>query len=275
MEKTATKLPEYQNPPLTEVVCGIQFQDLGFLSSVHFGEFWNRIKDEYPQTEDHAPLPDIFEIQQIPPPVPQMRPELSDMPPLRRVFFVTKKGDFLYQFQASRFLSNWRKMQSSDDYPRFSSAFLRFQKGWMELLEFIRSNEQNAPLANQYELTYINHIIEDSDAEAFPVGIRQYLPVFCWTQETVDGFLPNPHTGSARLQYKLPNKSGTLHVSIAHGMRLADKKNLAVLELTARGPASPDWRELTEWFAMAHEWIVRGFTHLTSAKAHQIWGRII
>jgi uncharacterized protein (TIGR04255 family) len=272
MEKPMAMLPAYQTPPLIEVVCGIQFQEMERFSSVHFGQFHDRIKSEYPQSEDHAPLPEILEAGQAQPIPSQPKVEVMDFPPLRRVFYSTEKGDFLYQLQSSRFLANWRKMQPSDSYPRFSETFSRFTRGWRELLDFLALSGQSSPEANQYELTYINHIEEG--AEPFPVGIRQYLPVFGWTHEASNGFLPAPRTGAARLQYELPGKRGVLHVSINHGFRVSDKKSLLILELTARGAASHDWHEMDAWFEMAHEWIVRGFTHLTSAKAHQEWGRI-
>ncbi len=272
MEKSLAVLPAYQNPPLIEVVCGVQFEQMDRFSTVHFGQFYDRIKSQYPHTDDHAPLPEIFETQQGQPTPPQLKMEMPDLPALRRVFFATEKGDFLYQLQSSRFLANWRKMKPSDGYPRFSEAFSRFRRGWRELLDFLDSIEVSPPKANQYELTYINHIEEGS--EPFPVGIRHYLPVFSWTFEASDGFLPPPHTGAARLQYELPGRKGKLHVSINHGFRISDKKSLVVLELTARGPASSNGSEMNEWFEMAHEWIVRGFTHHTSADAHKEWGRI-
>jgi uncharacterized protein (TIGR04255 family) len=273
MEKAMTELPAYRNPPLIEVVCGIQFQEMERFSSVHFGQFYDRIKSEYPQSEDHAPLSEIHETGQAQPVPSQPQIEVMDLPPLRRVFFVTEKGDFLYQLQVSRFLANWRKLQPSDNYPRFSEAFSRFVRGWRALLDFLASIGRGCPQANQYELTYINHILEG--AEPFPAGIRHYIPVFSWTHEATNGFLPAPRTGAARLQYELPDKSGMLHVSINHGFRVSDKKSLVIMELTARGSASRDWREMDAWFELAHEWIVRGFTHLTSSQAHQEWGRII
>lgn len=35
----------------------------------------------------------------------------------------------------------------------------------------------------------------------------------------------------------------------------------------------PDGTDMEECFEMAHEWIVRGFTDLTSIQAHKQWGR--
>lgn len=44
-------LPEYRLPPVIEVVCGVQFAPIPGFLSVHFGEFWQRVKEAYPKAE--------------------------------------------------------------------------------------------------------------------------------------------------------------------------------------------------------------------------------
>jgi len=47
-----------------------------------------------------------------------------------------------------------------------------------------------------------------------------------------------------------------------------------LLELKATGPSSStDKKAMLDWFDLAHEWIVRGFTDLTAAEAHKLWER--
>lgn len=57
-------LPEFKSPPVIEVVCGVQFEPLPGFLSVHFGEFWARIRDRYPRTEDRPPLGELRETDQ-------------------------------------------------------------------------------------------------------------------------------------------------------------------------------------------------------------------
>jgi hypothetical protein len=42
VEVMKTDLPEYENPPVNAVVCGIQFKTLEGLRIPHFGLFWDQ-----------------------------------------------------------------------------------------------------------------------------------------------------------------------------------------------------------------------------------------
>jgi len=262
-------LPEYKYPPVIEVVCGVQFDPLPGFQSVHLGQFWQRVRDHYPKAEDRAPLSDVREMDEGTTAGAEL---LAELPPLRRVFCVDATGNFLLQVQPSRFLSNWRKERPSDDYPRYTVALGRFREGWHTFVAFVREGSLGALSTNQYELTYINHIPEEG--EPYPVGIERYLPVFAWKSAQSLPFLPAPRAASMRLQFALPEGKGRLHVTVNHGRPRDDGKGLLVLDLTARGPARPDWSDMEDWFAMAHEWIVRGFTDLTSPAAHRAWNRV-
>lgn len=269
MGESLDVLPEYRKPPVIEVVCGIQFAELTAFASVHFGEFWQRIKEMYPKTEDKPPLGDALEVG----PESGVKAELMafDMPPHRRVFYVDSSTNFLLQVQPSRFLANWRKVRDTDEYPRFATAYERFLKGWTLFLEFLKDMGLPRPEANQYELTYINHILALD--ESFPAGIQQFLPMFSWRGGQSIKFLPTPRSVAFGFQFPLPEPRGTLHVTVNHGFRKSDRQGLLVLDLTARGNARKDWSDMNEWFSVAHEWIVRGFTDLTSPAAHQGWER--
>jgi len=260
-------LPEYQSPPVIEVVCGVQFDPLAGFLSVHFGDFWQRVKDGYPRSEDRPPLGDVRETEQGT--MPQL--DLLELPPLRRTFYVDATGNFLLQVQPSRFLANWRKERAGDTYPRYETASRRFKEGWAIFLAFAKDVGLGPPRANQYELTYINHIPEG--AEPYPVGVEHFVPAFAWKSAQSTGFLPAPQSAALRLQFALPGGKGRLHVTLNHGRRRDEGKSVLVLDLTARGPARSDLADMDDWFSTAHEWIVRGFADLTSAAAHQTWER--
>ena len=268
MPSNSEALPSYQRPPVNEVVCGVQFSALPGFRSVHFGRFAELLKADYPRTEDRDSLPELYEGDLG----PQVKDELValPMPPLRRVFYIDDTGNYLLQVQPSRFVANWRKQQDSDEYPRFSSAFGRFRKGWEDFVAFARTEEIGLPQVNQYELTYINHILEASIP--FPEGIEDYLRFFSW-RDLGSLTLRTPRSATFRLQFPLPNKHGALHVTVSHGKRMTDQKGVLVVDLTARGPGRPDWSDMVEWFSVAHKTIVNGFTDLTTPSAHQVWLR--
>jgi len=249
---------------------GIQFDPLPEFRSSHFGIFLERVREEYPNTEDRAPISEVRETDQD----TAIRAQIGllDMPPLRRVFFVDPTGNFLLQLQASRFHANWRRQREEDQYPRFSNTFHRFTLGWTLFHQFADEANLGALNTNQYELSYINHI-EEGD-EAFPAGMEEFLPLFNWTSAQSGLFLPKPSSATMRLAFSLPEAKGRLHVSIAHGLLPRGGKQILVMDLTARGPAKADWSDFKDWFSLAHEWIVRGFTDLTSNQAHDRWRRI-
>ena len=107
----------------------------------------------------------------------------------------------------------------------------------------------------------------------FPEGIQEHLGFFSWKNARTLKFLPAPRSTNFRFQYPLPNGKGTLHVTVTHGKRVSDQKGVMVLDLTARGPASSEGSDMQQWFDLAHEWIVKGFTDLTTVEAHARWKR--
>lgn len=263
-------LPEYKKPPVIEVVCGVQFEEIKSLQSVHYGEFWQRIKRDYPKTEDMPPLREIFESKEALAPSVQL--EAFEMPPLRRIFFVDNTDNYLLQMQPTRFLANWRKRSETDEYPRFSKAYDRFINGLNEFESFVKNLIGISPVVNQFELTYINHMLEKDIP--YPIGMKYYLSFLALNMERAEAFLPVPRSFQSRLQFALPNSSGVLHITVSHGRR-NDGQKVMVLDLTARGPAKNGIIGMEEWFKLAHEWIVRGFTDITSTAAHKEWERIV
>ncbi|WP_204106746.1 MULTISPECIES: hypothetical protein [Spirulina sp. CCY15215] len=81
---------KFKNPPLREVAFSVNFETLKF-SSVHFGRYWEMIKNEFPLLPEDKP--------------PSSREEevfLLSLPPLRKVWFrseVQKNPEFLSPVQ--------------------------------------------------------------------------------------------------------------------------------------------------------------------------------
>ena len=269
MTRLSEFLPDFDVPPVIEVVLGVQFDPLPNFLTAHYGLFWSLVRQEYPILEDKVPLSEIFEgVRGI---EPKAEIELLNIPPLRRVFFIHADTNYLIQVQPTRFHHNWRKLKEGDAYPHFNSAKERFLKHWETFRAFVVDNQLGEIRPNQYEVTYINHIVESEGA--FPVAIEEYAPVFSWKSAPSIGFLPKPTGLTMDLRFPLPEQRGTLHVTFKHGRRHSDNRDVLILDVTARGAAKPDGSDMEEWFALAHEWIVRGFTDLTSAVAHKRWGR--
>lgn len=265
-------LPRYSEPPVIEVACGVIFEPLHNLLVPHFGLLWERFREEYTQCQEVPPLTATIENFEQPG-GQRLRFEFGSLPPLPRIWFKHKSGNGLIQLQRDRFHYNWRKFGASDAYPHYESVIGSFKKHFDQVEAFLRDNSLVEIRPVQYEMTYINHL-ELADPLASIGGANSVFPDFCW-QSTRARFLPTPEAVNWQTIFPLPDQSGRLHVTINNGIRMHDKKPIINFEITARGVPSESPREnMLQWFDLAHEWIVRGFTDLTSDSVHKLWKRI-
>lgn len=263
------KLPDFEVPPVIEVVCGVQFNPMEFPVAA-VGRFWDRIRESYPHAKDQPPIVPRFERFD---PTAEARGSSvtidvgqSMMP---RTFFDDDTETWLLQLQRDRFLHNWRKGSEDREYPRFPAVFSRFSDAWDGWLDFCRGELEAEPAVNQYELTYVNHIPAGDGWETLADTGRIFRDL-TWAEN--HDFLPAPEGLQWHSQFRMPNTSGRLHVKIHKGVRRSDDKPILMCELTARG-IDPE-KSMSEWFELGREWIVRGFADLTTDFAHdELWRR--
>ena len=267
-----TPLPDYERPPVIEVVCGIQFEPMANFQATTFGLFWQTIRDEYIQAQEMAPLTQV--IEQFPPvaKISQPRVEILGSPLLPRIFFVNKNPSWLVQLQHDRFLHNWRKEKDDDIYPRYPVVLDKFWKAWEKFSKFCKDENLAEPIVNQLEITYINHIPVDHGWKTLG-DLGKVFPDVGWRCE--ERFLPFPESIGLGLSFILPESQGRLHVSLKHAIRVADNQPVLLCELTARGmSASKNSSAIRAWFDLGREWIVRGFADLIDKKIQkEQWGR--
>jgi uncharacterized protein (TIGR04255 family) len=265
-----TALPDYDNPPVSEVVFGIQFNKLENLKAPHTGILWEKLgRKEYPECKEMPPLAHTIEsFDEIAPQLPSVTIEEFNHPPLPRLFFISEIKNHLIQVQEDRLLQNWRKLQAEDEYPRYVKLFPKFIGSWQLFNSFADELNLGPIQPNQYELTYVNHIPRGRGWR----NLSEIHNVFRDLQSEPDRrFLPEPENISWRKTYRLPNDSGRLHVSLRLAISRESKDQVMILDLTARGFAT---KKMDAWFDMAHEWIVKGFTDLTSKSIQEsVWKR--
>jgi uncharacterized protein (TIGR04255 family) len=254
-------LPSYKNPPVNEVVCGMRFQVPDKLRIPHIGFLWDKFRADYPIVQ-HAP------------PIASVKGEISVDEatgiPLPRVWFINKSDDQLVQFQFDRFYFNWRRRQS--DYPRYDHVIRNFERALNTLVSFFGEFELGELKPIEYELSYINHIPKGQGWNTID-DLPGIFPDFVWKQ-TKTRFLPNPEKVAWQTEFPLQEKKGYLIVNLKQATRTEDKVPLLVLELKTRRIGESRSKEaIREWFDLAHEWIVRGFTDLTTPEIQKIWER--
>lgn len=263
-----TPLPDYDRPPLDEVVIGLQFEPLPKFRSAHLGLYWASIRERYPASEEHPPLPHLVEQSQLAPDQQQLKLITGVLP--QRTWFLDKTGNCVIQIQRDRFLRNWRQTTGTDVYPRYGPLIEQFRKEYTGFRTFVEKEALGTPKINQCELTYTNNI---DVASSESLGDLSKILAFMKPRNPED-FLPLPVAASLESRYALPENRGALYVRINPAFRGRDMKLILTLNLTARGaPLTGSDDHVFQWFDVGHEWIARGFDQLTDPAMHRHWGK--
>lgn len=271
---TQVQLPEFEKPPVTEVVLSVQFEPLQRLKGPQVGLLWGRFRQQFPNSEEHPPLPPVVELFGVPT-ADRVQFELMDSMPTPRTWFLTERGDQLIQVQQDRFVHNWRKVDDGDAYPRYDHLVALFREELGTFREFLEQERIGELVFSQCEVTYVNYI-QVSDSWNIHEEMEKCLTV--WAGKYSDAFLQKPEDSRLAIRYIIPSSNettlGRLHVAVNPAFRVADKKPVLVLTLTARSrPVDSGLDGVHSALDLGREWVVRGFTSITTPYMHEIWER--
>lgn len=259
-------LPDYESPPVNEVVVGIQF-DRASLTGAHIGAYWPTIRDRFPKVSEQIALDPRIENFGDPSSLPSpfgfalARPE-------SRFWFTTRDEAELLQLQPDRCLFNWRSVENGPPYPHFEEIQKRF---WEELDEWRQfATEQSIQLrTNQWEVSYVNKI----EAAQPSTYLEDAFSFFgSGLSDGLGGAPESAHFSCQRVLMTETNQPWARGFVVVRAGLNAQRESQVHLELTVRGPGSEDVR-IQELQLKAREWIVRGFDALTSKQMHKQWGR--
>ena len=264
-----TALPSFRKPPVAEVAVAAQFVEIRGLTGPHLGLLWRRYRESFPKLEVHPPLEARYEREE-PVPAGSFTVKLEQVP-TPRAWFIGGNQVHLIQVQQDRFVFNWRRMPGKD-YPRFERVLDSFLTNFESFQGFLADEGLGRPLLNQWELTYVNRI-PSGDGWDRHGELGSVVPLL--ESRIPDGFLPEPEDISLGVRYRIPDQPGIarLHVAVAPGFDQQGNPGL-MLTLTARGGLEPEAASsLVASLKVGREWIVRGFTDLTSSTMHDLWER--
>jgi uncharacterized protein (TIGR04255 family) len=272
MASQQSALPEFENPPVSEVAISIEFDALTEWRGPHAGLYWSRINREYPHTQVVAPLPSQLErFEEGLFQAPTVQIEMMN-PDSGRVWFLGEPPTNLIQIQRNRFVVNWRKVKGDEAYPRYEKEIRpRLLREWRRFQEFVREQQLGTINVVQCELTYVNDILRGEGWNTFGESLTLLSN---WNSRGSTSFLPSPETLTIVGAFRMPEDRGRLHFATQHVLRQIDQREAIQLRLVARGrPQSTSDEDVLKWIDMGHEWIVLGFVDLTSAKAQELWKR--
>lgn len=256
--KTKNTIPSYKEPPVNEVVYGMRIRPSNKLLIPHIGLLWDKFRTEYPRLQHALPISTTRG---------ELLIDIVTKLPIPRVWFISSSDDKLIQFQNDRIYFNWRKRES--DYPRYEYMISNFETVFNVIKDFFSEFNLGKLELQEYELTYINHIPRGMGWETID-DLSEVFSDFIWNKPKTR-FLPIPKEVSWTAGFPIQDQKGILTASLKQGTRKEGELPVFVFELRALGFDSED--TFRNWFDIVHEWIVRGFTDLTTNKMHKIWGR--
>lgn len=267
LKMSATPLPKFGNPPVVEVALSILFEPLERFKSAHVGRLWERIKDQFPATEDQPELPYSIEEPTAPAPLPRL--ELMDRPRVR-TWFQNADGTQLLQVQHNRIAYNWKRGAASEPYPSYEAVEKGFRKLLPVWMDFVRQESLGEIVPTQAEVTYVNHIPEPHNSIGRVIKL--------WPGLDGGTFLPPVEDVRFAARYLITDGTkqmiGRLSAELQPAYLTSSRAELLNLNLIARGkPRSPDMDGALAFLRLGHEWIVRGFAEITTPEMHAKWNR--
>ena len=271
----ASRLPEYDRPPVVEVALAVEFEQAIAFRSLDLGRIADAWADSLPRAEERPMLPRMES------PDDELVDDLLDTlfdieEPVRppRLWLQNDEGDQVVQVQRDRLVVNWRK-EGSGDYPRYKIVRDRLQDAWHRLVGVCSDLGYDTPIPELCEIQYINHIGMDQGWSSPQDTAKLIVP---WRGIKNPSYIPSNHLCQFSLHCHFPeDREGWLNVDGWTTSTPTDEDPNAmrmVLNLTSRGHAlSEDFDSALDFFDVAHVWIVQGFTAITSPDAHDTWRR--
>ena len=281
--KRPADLPDFDRPPLVEVVLGVQFSDLTDYRTHHAGLLWDKhFRADFPRCVERHPIAAIFETFGA---VSQGQPRLQVQvleapgPVVPRLWFINDGDTELVQIQADRFLHNWRREKKAS-YPRYEPIRERFFQELADVESFFEGEKIGAIEPNQCEVTYVNHIslADDSDPWTQLHRIFEIWGSFDAIRPARGAQLPAPEDARFSLRFIISDPDsgeplGRLHID-GQPIIAGEAGRAIRLNMTARGcPKTPTYQGVADFLDTGRDAIVRGFAAITTAAMHEHWER--
>jgi uncharacterized protein (TIGR04255 family) len=277
MTSRPAELADFESPPVTEVVLGVQFNSLERFLSPHLGLIWDQFKGEFPLVEEHPYFPPVFETFGVPPAfaIPNINFLIGGRPEMSRIHFLNRDRTELVQVQRDRFIHNWRKVElGGGNYPRFERMIETFETGLRKFIAVIDDQNLGPVVPNQCEVAYFNQI-PVLDGETFWSLFALTFPDRAGNADIQGLGLPEDGRFVSRYVIPGPDADPLGRVTVAaQPARRADGVNIMQFTLTARGkPVRADVGALIDFLTQGRVLLNRAFKTLTSSEIQQRWGR--
>jgi uncharacterized protein (TIGR04255 family) len=272
-------LPDFDNPPLVEVVLSVQFAELTKYRSLHTGLLWEKFRNAgFTEFSEHGALEQRFETFG-----PQESPQVglrvipSETIPPPRVWFIKKGGNELVQIQADRFVRNWRKIADHGEYPRYEYMRDKFFDELKIVEKFFAAEGIGRVQPNQCEVTYVNLIRFHGDVWGSPDRVVRLLSAANFLRTPTEYQLPKFESAHYAARFVLIDERGEPYGRVIVALQPAlapGGERMLRLELTARGaPLTPELEGVIRFFDVGRVALANVFTAITTDEMHRDWQR--
>ena len=258
--------PEYGLPPVVEVALAIQLEgSIGF-RSLDLATIVARWADQLPDVQERAPLP----MMGHGPEDAEVTLEVSDETQTPRLWLQNEAGNRVLQLQQDRVVVNWQKGGTDDPYPRYASIRESLVEAWGRLMAVVSDMGLVMPPPSICEVLYVNHL---GASQGWRTAVDTAALIAPWAGAMSDDFLPEDRHEGFLMHFHLPEGRGWLDID-GWTTDARGAERMMVLTLASRGRAlTPDLDGALDFMDLAHEWIVRGFTSVTTSDGHRQWRR--
>ena len=255
--------PKFKKPPVVERMLSVQFQELYPFDIVHFGLWYNLVRDEYPEFERQKPLERIDEPFPFVARQPRLRFGLELIPPLPRMIF-SRRGSTneLLQLQSNRLTMNWGHSGEGSEYINFVQICEQFSRWFERLVLFCEELEISKPIVDLCEVTYVNQITPLPPQTAMDYFSSVFMSVNPKSQVE---WMSAPRALTYNRVFDIKDDQGRLYFE--SGAPLVEMDAIG-LKMTGRAIVDPEQSWLDR-LKIAHEWVVNGFEALTSETVRQ------
>jgi len=265
-------LPDFEQPPITEVAVSVQFEPLAGFTFSEIGPLREVFRDRFPNVEYQPPIPPNFETFGTAGQGGMTTFQLQFVPSagIPRVWLLDEQGVQLLQFQPDRLVHNWRKIGQGEEYPRYERIRDTLFRELDDLAKFVAQHQLGELVPNQCELTYVNQFPAPN---GFGAVASEVLTV--WSKPE-SACLGEPE--DVVINARFPIMEGDTQVGRLFSQfgPAFDRTGSPVVQLMliARGPpTTPTFGGVGSFLDIARDRIVRGFAALTTERMHREWQR--
>lgn len=249
---------KFRKPPLIEVVFRINIEMREF-SLVHFGLYWQHIKERFP-----APVETFTGLT--------LAEDYSYVLNSPNLIYLSSEENKLIQLREDSFSYHCRCIDKT--YEHFSVLFKEFLNEWNTFKSWWAEQNKKQIKVEGYSLEYINLLSRNSSDWKSHEDSKK---LFNFLSNNINISVGSPISCSCKLNFNLLDNASVLSVSleprIIKTSEGKDEKteNILFFLLSVDG-FEQESNSIESWFKSSHESIISSFLDLTTKEAKEKWG---